>query len=465
MIDKLRNNKAFTLIELIVVIAILGILVLLATPKFLGYTEDARIAQIKNDIRVIGDFIEGDRINKNDYFNGWQTVNIESLNAYKGEGTLFDKRGKVNNSKEFAGEYYKVPEKFKNSKLKGDFIYSKKGEVYYNDEVDGKYLATDDDFEWVENIWDGYENADGEKGYFKYVGTDKEIVEIPHVIQGTKMTSYYMMFSQEWDDETVPDYKKITSSNANITDMSQMFDRNKATSLDLSSFDTSNVTDMVGMFSSSRATSLDLSNWDTSSVTNMSQMFIGSQASSLDLSSFDTSSVTDMSWMFRGSQATTITFGDNFDTSNVTNMTSMFSNSQLTEFDLSSFDTSSVTRMSQMFESIQATSLDLSSFDTSKVTGMHQMFAYSQVTELDLSSFNTSNVTDMRGMFRESQATELDLSSFDTSRITSISGVSWMFYESQATTGYARTQKDANRFNGSSDIPKDLKFVVHPDLR
>lgn len=36
---KLKNRKAFTIIELIVVIAILGILVLLAGPRLLGYVE------------------------------------------------------------------------------------------------------------------------------------------------------------------------------------------------------------------------------------------------------------------------------------------------------------------------------------------------------------------------------------------------------------------------------------------
>ena len=35
----INNNKGFTIIELIVVVAILGILVFLAGPKLLGYVE------------------------------------------------------------------------------------------------------------------------------------------------------------------------------------------------------------------------------------------------------------------------------------------------------------------------------------------------------------------------------------------------------------------------------------------
>ena len=38
--------------------------------------------------------------------------------------------------------------------------------------------------------------------------------------------------------------------------------------------------------------------------------------------------------------------------------------------------------------------------------------------------------------------------------------MSWMFYGSKATTGYARTQEDADRFNASSNKPSGLTFVV-----
>lgn len=47
-------KAGFTLIELIVVIAILGILVLLAAPRFLGYTRDANVATMQADAKVLG---------------------------------------------------------------------------------------------------------------------------------------------------------------------------------------------------------------------------------------------------------------------------------------------------------------------------------------------------------------------------------------------------------------------------
>ena len=174
-------------------------------------------------------------------------------------------------------------------------------------------------------------------------------------------------------------------------------------------------------------------------------------------------SVTDMSYMFRDSQATSLDLSS-FDTSSVTDMRNMFYSSQATSLDLSSFDTSSVTDMRYMFYSSQAISLDLSSFDTSSVTDMNNMFRHSQATSLDLSSFDTSSVTNMSYMFYSSQATSLDLSSFDTSSVNSMNNMNNMFRHSQATTGYARTQTDADKFNSSSAKPAGLVFVVKPSF-
>jgi prepilin-type N-terminal cleavage/methylation domain-containing protein len=47
------GKRGFTLIELIVVIAVIGILVLLAAPKFLGYTKDAKVAALQADAKVL----------------------------------------------------------------------------------------------------------------------------------------------------------------------------------------------------------------------------------------------------------------------------------------------------------------------------------------------------------------------------------------------------------------------------
>ena len=238
-------------------------------------------------------------------------------------------------------------------------------------------------------------------------------------------------------------------NNKPIVSMSYMFGGSKATTLDVSNFDTSKVTYMNGMFSNSQATTLDVSNFDTSNVTDMSNMFDGSQATTLDVSNFDTSNVTDMSSMFHSSQVTTLDVS-NFNTSNVTDMDSMFYYSQATTLDLSNFDTSKVTNMKYMFQSSQATTLDVSSFDTSKVTNMTNMFLGSQATTLDVSNFDTSNVTNMISMFSYSKATTLDVSNFDTSKVTNMS---YMFYNfTNLKTIYVSNKFNTDKVTDSTNM-------------
>ena len=238
-------------------------------------------------------------------------------------------------------------------------------------------------------------------------------------------------------------------NNKPIVSMSYMFGGSKATTLDVSNFDTSKVTYMNGMFSNSKATTLDVSNFDTSNVTDMSNMFDGSNATTLDVSNFNTPNVTDMSSMFHGSQATTLDVS-NFNTSNVTDMDSMFYYSQATTLDLSNFDTSKVTNMKYMFQSSQATTLDVSSFDTSKVTNMTNMFLGSQATTLDVSNFDTSNVTNMISMFSYSKATTLDVSNFDTSKVTNMS---YMFYDfTNLKTIYVSNKFNTDKVTSSTNM-------------
>ena len=252
----------------------------------------------------------------------------------------------------------------------------------------------------------------------------------------SNVTNMYGMF---WNSQaTTLDVSNFDTSK--VTNMGSMFRDSQATTLDVSNFDTSNVTDMSNMFDRSQATTLDLSNFNTSKVIDMSYMFYYSKATTLDVSNFDTSNVTGMNFMFSYSKATTLDVS-NFDTSKVTNMSYMFYYSQATTLDLSNFDTSKVTNMSCMFSDSKATTLDVSNFNTSKVMDMSSMFYYSQATTLDVSNFNTSNVTNMNGMFYNSKATTLDVSNFDTSKVTNMS---YMFSDSKATT------IDVSNFNTSN---------------
>ncbi len=91
------------------------------------------------------------------------------------------------------------------------------------------------------------------------------------------------------------------------------------------------------------------------------------------------------------------------------------------------------------------------------VTSYKDMFRDNASTTLKGVASDNPNITDMSYMFYSSQATALDLSSFDTSNVTTMS---YMFRSSKATTGYARTQADADRFNATSYKPAGLTFVV-----
>ena len=51
--NKVRSNHGFTLLEIIVVVAIIAILAAYIAPKVTGRVDDARISKAKSDIRVL----------------------------------------------------------------------------------------------------------------------------------------------------------------------------------------------------------------------------------------------------------------------------------------------------------------------------------------------------------------------------------------------------------------------------
>lgn len=96
----LRKRKGFTLIELIVVMAIIAILVLLAAPKYLNYTKDAHVTAMQQDAKVLQNIALGYNV-KHD---GEYPVLEEAVEATEIEDQLTALFGEVPTLKAFDEE-------------------------------------------------------------------------------------------------------------------------------------------------------------------------------------------------------------------------------------------------------------------------------------------------------------------------------------------------------------------------
>ena len=418
------NKKGFTLIELLTVIAILGILVLLAMPKFTSYVEHAKLAQIKNDTKVHEDFIDAKRATDVDFHKEWVEINPIILAEQIMFGKLYNKTGllKEKDLDEISENtlYYEIPKKIVNTKLKGKFIYSEDGTVYYGDgESTVDYDETYEDYRWVSypammsydysDFEDSY-IGDPRNGYWHYIGNEETVI-IPHVIQGYPVISYSNMFAKHWDleQETIP--KKIISTNKNVIYMDSMFE----------GFGYENIYENTGdLFQKS----LDLTELDTSGVVSMRNMFADTSLFFLDVSNFDTSNVEDMSSMFEGSMAGLV---------NLTIAKDLFSSNEeeISEEDINkvfslNFDTRKVESMESMFEWMGVQKAYVQNFDTSNVYNMNDMFRHSTIYNGNsFKHFDTSNVYSMEGVFSSAiiEDTKLDLSTWDVSNVEDMDGM------------------------------------------
>lgn len=85
MFKRKKGNKAFTLIELIVVMAIIGILVLLALPNFLGRTREATATKVTHNMNQIEKASERYFINHQQWPRVGDPYSSDELTAYAQE--------------------------------------------------------------------------------------------------------------------------------------------------------------------------------------------------------------------------------------------------------------------------------------------------------------------------------------------------------------------------------------------
>ena len=98
MKDKLlKNKKGFTLIELIVVIAIIGVLVLLATPKFINYLAEAKEARYAYNVKVVEQQMEIYQVRGEAIPNieNWSPIEKETLEQMLREGKVYSVDGNL----------------------------------------------------------------------------------------------------------------------------------------------------------------------------------------------------------------------------------------------------------------------------------------------------------------------------------------------------------------------------------
>lgn len=100
----LKKRKGFMLLELIIVVAIIGILAAVAIPNLVGMTDEAKIAKIQSDLSTIGTAMEVYHVKKGGTYPTDLSV-LEGDNGYlkevpkpptgAGKYTIVGDKGKV----------------------------------------------------------------------------------------------------------------------------------------------------------------------------------------------------------------------------------------------------------------------------------------------------------------------------------------------------------------------------------
>jgi type IV pilus assembly protein PilA len=96
-INKLRNKKGFTLIELIVVLAVLAIIMAIAVPRFVGVQEEAKVesdrATLANIVKISEFYLVKGEMVEGTYSNTSEPALAEIIGADFPNGIEFQSEG------------------------------------------------------------------------------------------------------------------------------------------------------------------------------------------------------------------------------------------------------------------------------------------------------------------------------------------------------------------------------------
>ena len=411
-------KKAFTLIELLSVIIILGIIALIAVPVTSRIIDEARIGAFKRSVeniedavgrKVAMDLLKGDNSEKSYVYSDGKSTSGDLDKAFKGkrpdeaiihvnssgeiEYAIYDKDLKVCVSKSYESSEYEVSKNI-------------------NDKNECLGMLT------IALLMD---SSIGEKSGIKTFAN--KIISVSFVNNSEMIEGQPITYDLSLDeDESVLGYLMPAANNmfdlyvyspGKIYAPANFYffeDMNNLVSVDFANLSTINTVNMSNLFywCSSLEEIKNIQNLNTSKVTTMRNMFAQNESLvSLDLSSFDTSSLTDMNGMFYECSSLEYLNISGFNTSKVIDMNGVFESCRsLLSINLSNFNTSNVTDMFAMFfECESLTSLDLTSFDITNVTDMDDMF--DETINLEViyvnSNWNTDNKNTEYGMFTNSK--------------------------------------------------------------
>lgn len=303
--NRIRSQSGFTMIELIVVLAILSVVVLLAAPRFIGKTSDAKEAHIANDISLMERELLNKIILEDFRVENLPLINTEELELALENETLYSKNGKILETEKISNNFRLLDKNLLEnitSQLDGTFYITTENKVLYNKEYASTentneiYIASEEDF------IDSY-------GFLTYVG-EETALQLPDTLYGNPLTEYDFMFTAIYND-FAPELSatpviKVATGNTPVTSMDSMFAFSKTNVLDLTDLETSSVIYMDYMFQGVSIDELDLSTFNTTNLERTSHMFESATIETLNLSSFDMSNVTETARMFYNANIDTV---------------------------------------------------------------------------------------------------------------------------------------------------------------
>jgi len=204
----MKKNKGFTLIELVVVMAIIGVLVLLAMPKFMSYMQKAKTTNIKHDIAVTETALAATLVKDNKFPSIWRNISNDELKTFADANKIYDKQGLTTIVED--GYYTEINKDFLktqlSTKLDGSFYANNDGTVYYKNVPSGTQPPlTEEDLNFIRDpeIVIPNENAkikiisyEFPNGIYKYGDIVKGKVKVEGVTAGNYELKFGMIHSK-----------------------------------------------------------------------------------------------------------------------------------------------------------------------------------------------------------------------------------------------------------------------------